>query len=263
MKKKISKISVLHFTKLITRSLLFAATLISYILTFQNSSAETLSKYKSIYFILIFIWIIYFIEILLRFFPSKIESPGCQKQFKTNFVPTGETTPVLQSWKRTFLVALVWIVLNGIIGALYYTKIIDAGILILISLFYSVCDMICILFFCPFQTLMMKNRCCTDCRIYNWDFAMMVTPLIFIPSPYTLSLVILSVVLLIRWEITYKLHPERFSEKTNCSISCKNCNEKLCHHKKQLQIFWKHNSERIKFKGNQIIDITKEKFNIK
>lgn len=183
------------------------------------------------------IWIIYFIEMTARFFPSKLESPGCQKQFARNFKPTGETHPILPSWRRILAVAAAWIALNACIGVLYYLHILDAGILILITLAYGVCDMICILFFCPFQTLFLKNRCCTVCRIYNWDFAMMFTPLVFIPHPYTWSLLFLSLMLLARWEITVHRHPERFSDKTNVCISCKNCTEKLCRHKKQLQQF--------------------------
>ena len=99
--------------------------------------------------------------------------------------------------------------------------------------------MICILFFCPFQTWFMKNRCCAVCRIYNWDFAMMFTPYLFIPNGYTWSLLGMSLLLLIRWEITVHRHPERFAENTNAALSCKNCEEKLCHHKKQLQHLWR------------------------
>jgi hypothetical protein len=95
--------------------------------------------------------------------------------------------------------------------------------------------MICILFFCPFQTWFMKNRCCTTCRIYNWDFAMLCTPFLFVPSFYTWSLLLVSLVVLIHWEITYRRHPERFSERTNQSLRCQNCTEKLCRHKVQLK----------------------------
>ncbi|MBQ9750293.1 MAG: hypothetical protein IJV87_06925, partial [Clostridia bacterium] len=113
---------------------------------------------------------------------------------------------------------------------------------------YGVCDMICILFFCPFQTWFMKNRCCTTCRIYNWDFAMMFTPFIFIPNVYTWSLLGFALALLARWEITVHKHPERFSEKTNACLSCKNCEEKLCHHKQELRGFWEKNKPRFKIK---------------
>ena len=122
----------------------------------------------------------------------------------------------------------------------------DADILVLISLAYGVCDMVCILFFCPFQTFILKNRCCTDCRIYNWDYAMMFTPFLFLPHLYTWSLLGMSLILLARWEITYHLHPERFSIWTNAGMSCRTCKEKLCHHKKQLQGFWKKNKELIR-----------------
>ena len=105
---------------------------------------------------------------------------------------------------------------------------------------YSVCDVICILFFCPFQSWFLKNKCCSACRIYNWDYAMMFTPLFFVRKGYTWSLLALSVALLVRWEIVFYRHPERFSEKTNEYLRCANCTEKLCVHKKQLHALWKH-----------------------
>lgn len=233
-KKRLSLICGFHYAKLIYRLLLLILATIAYIVSKKQNTDELFKGYEKNYWILGIIWVVYAVEMACRFFPSKVESMGCQKQFKQNYNPTGEVIPKLQSWKKTFAVALVWLMLNGIFGALYFTDIIDEGVLILISLFYGVCDMICILFFCPFQTWIMKNRCCGDCRIYNWDFAMMFTPFVFIPNLYTWSLLALSLALLLRWEITLKMHPERFSEKTNANISCVNCQEKLCHHKKQL-----------------------------
>ena len=183
---------------------------------------------------LLLIWVVYAAEMICRFFPSRLESPGCQKQFKRNYKPTGETQPTLPARKGTVTVALVWLALNAVIGVLYFTHIIDVGILLLVSLFYGVCDMICILFFCPFQMWFMKNRCCTTCRIYNWDFAMMFTPLLFIPHAYTWSLLAMSLIILLRWELTLRLRPERFAENTNACLSCKHCDEKLCLHKRHL-----------------------------
>lgn len=235
-RKKLSKTSVLHFIKLTYRSALFIAAVVFYIFSRINGSETLMDWLKRDKAFLIIVWVVMIIEMLLRFFPSNIESMGCQKQFKRNFVPTEIKEAKPNSWKSTLAVALSWIGLNAVIGAIYYMGIIDEGILLLISLAFAVCDMICILFFCPFQTWMMKNKCCTDCRIYNWDFAMMFTPLIFIKSFYSLSLVVCSVLLLIRWEITFKLHPERFLEQTNACLRCNNgCREKLCSHKKQLR----------------------------
>lgn len=239
MKKtsRISKISRMHGIKLVARSLLFASALTLYVINRINNTDEVFGGYEKMIWLLSVIWLVYAVEMLLRFFPSSLESPGCQKQFARNYQPTGGHKPRLQSWKRTFAVAAVWLTLNAAIGVLYMTEIIDAGILVMISLAYGVCDMICILFFCPFQTWFMKNRCCTDCRIYNWDFAMMFTPYVFIPSIYTWSLLAMSILLLLRWEITLRCHPERFAANTNACLSCKNCSEKLCSHKKQLMAF--------------------------
>ena len=92
----------------------------------------------------------------------------------------------------------------------------------------------------------MKNKCCTTCRIYNWDYAMMATPLVFVPTWYTWSLLACALALLIRWEITVRRHPEWFSEQTNCALDCRQCEEKLCHHKKQLRRFLKDNHQRFK-----------------
>ena len=193
--------------------------------------------------IITIIFVIFTAEMIGRFFPSRIESPGCQKQFARNYIKSGETQIAIQDNNGTVLVLLVWIGFNGIFGALYMAGIFDDGIMLLISCAYSVCDMICILFFCPFQTWFLKNKCCSTCRIYNWDFAMMFTPLFFVMKPYTWGLLALSVALLIRWEITFYKHPERFSEKTNEYLRCQNCTEKLCSHKKQLKTLWKQVAE--------------------
>ena len=238
----------MHYVKLVYRSALYILALIMYILSRTREGGGMLHELKRDYWLLGIIWVVYALEMAFRFFPSRLESMGCQRQFKRNFQPTGESDPQLQSPKRTLSVALAWLLLNGLIGVLYYTGIIDRGILVLISLTYGVCDMICILFFCPFQTWFMKNRCCAVCRIYNWDFAMMFTPLIFIMSAYTWSLVGMSLLLLARWELGIKLHPERFSDRTNACVSCHNCKEKLCHHKKQLRSFWAKNKARFRLK---------------
>ncbi len=243
--KKLTPITKMHYAKLIYRSALFLAALVIYVFGKLKSSETANEGFFATYLILGIVWLVYAVEMLLRFFPSKLESPGCQKQFKRNYKPTGETKPYWHSWKRTFAAAAAWFALNGAIAALYFTKIIDAGILVLVSLAYGICDMICILFFCPFQTWFLKNRCCVDCRIYNWDFAMMFTPFVFLPHLYTWSLLAMSLAILIRWEVTLRVHPERFSARTNACISCQHCEEKLCRHKKQLKGFWQKNRERI------------------
>ena len=238
-KRKIhlSTISLLHCWKLFFRGglLLICAAIYVYdrILAAQNGTIFL--GFITRPHIMWFIWVVFALEMLLRFFPSRMESAGCQKVFARNYRPAPQPQKPRDDRMATWAILGAWLALNGVIAALYFTHIIDAGILILISLAYSVCDMICILFFCPFQTWFLKNKCCGTCRIYNWDFAMMFTPLVLVPHPFTWSLFGLGLALVIHWEITHFRHPERFYEETNCALSCANCEERLCAHKTQLR----------------------------
>ena len=236
---RLTPVSILHYVRLTYRSILFFTALVLYILgriRHDDLMTHALEKRPAIVLV---IWGVFVIEMFLRFFPFRLESPGSQKQFSKNYIKSGETNIVIPDNNATFLVALIWIVLNAFFGALRMRNILDDGILILLCSFYSVCDMICILFFCPFQTWFLKNKCCGTCRIYNWDYAMMFTPLFFVAESYAWSLLVLSIALLIRWELTFYLHPERFSENTNEYLRCRNCKEKLCAHKTQLKTMWK------------------------
>ncbi len=240
-KIKPTKTVCLHYFKLIFRSLLFIAALVLYIYNTIHPSGDYFGGFEQNDAFLAAIWVIFIIEMILRFFPSKLESMGCQKQFKKNYreIPHKEKRVAVHPWIVTFAVASAWIALNAVIGVLYFTNIIDRGILLLICLAYSVCDVICILFFCPFQVWFMKNKCCVTCRIYNWDYAMMFTPLIYIPNIYAWTLLGVALILLFKWELRYRIYPERYCEKTNASLSCANCTEKLCHQKSQLIEFRK------------------------
>ena len=241
--RRISIVSTWHYIRLVYRSVLFVLLLISYIRYKLFSGAPVIERVERIPTVIYVTWLVFVVEMIARFFPSKYESPGCQKQFARNYIKSGSTEIVIADNNSTVLIALIWIVFNGIFGALHMAGVLDDGVMVLLCSVYSICDIICILFFCPFQTWFMKNKCCSTCRIYNWDYAMMFTPLFFIRKTYTWSLLALSVALLVRWEITFYLHPERFSEKTNDYLRCANCTEKLCAHKTQLKSLWKQIEE--------------------
>lgn len=248
---RLTPVSTLHYIRLTYRSILFCAALVLYILgriRHDNIMTDALQKRPVI---VVMIWCVFVVEMILRFFPSRLESPGCQKQFARNYIKSGSTQIEIHDNNATMLVALIWICFNMIFWLLYTNGIFDDGIMLLLCCFYSVCDMICILFFCPFQSWLMKNKCCSSCRMYNWDYAMIFTPFAFVRNPFAFSLLVLSLALLFRWEITFYRHPERFSEKTNKYLSCERCTEKLCAHKKQLHSLWKQiaefTAERTKF----------------
>lgn len=221
-----SRITKVHYGYLIIRILLFVSIFISHI--FGNDWLKENVKY----FCDLVVWLFFIGCMLHRLLPFNrdVSSMGNQKIFKKNFIPT-EIKDIKRDTKSAIMVAIVWILLNLPFGILYLLDYLSADFMMLLALFYSVCDYICILFYCPFQKWMMKNKCCNTCRIYNWDFAMMFTPLIFIPNFYNYTLVILSIVVLVIWEINYYLHTERFHEETNENLKCKNCKEFMCKNK--------------------------------
>ena len=260
IKKRITPIVWMHYVKLILRSMLFMAALIVYIVNRINKTGLTFGGFEKNSIILFIVGGFFIIEMIMRLIPHGLESMGCQKQFEKNYKPKKyEGKPEIQSPLATFCVFASWIALNAIIGMLYFAHIIDGGILILISLAFSVCDIICILFFCPFQTWTMKNKCCGTCRIYNWDYAMMFTPLVFVPNYFTWTLLGIALVIVIKWELYVWLFPERFSEKCNASLSCAMCKEKLCQHKSQLQSFLKKRSKKFNLRGNILYRLNKDK----
>ena len=241
---KWSSMSKSHLIKLIYRSILFLSALIYFVVMLATKKA---SYGESVLFVsfgngipvfLIIMTLVFVPEMVMRFFPNGHEAMGTQKMYKSNFIPAQnkEAKPLTMHWSRTLLVFGAWALLNGTIGLLNIFGIIADDIMVILSLAYSICDLICIMFFCPFQKFMMINKCCQTCRIYNWDYPMMFTPflfLIFKPGPILHYVMIaFALVVLLTWEITYKRHPERFSEVTNDHLSCRNCQEKLCRHNK-------------------------------
>lgn len=241
----LSHFFIYHYLKLAFRVLLFVSALVLYIVNRVEGSELPFGEIGAHPVFWAFWWICLAAGMILRLFPSKLETIGCQKQLKRNYVPISDEKPSLTSWHATFTLTVCWIALNLVFGVLYFTDVFDAGILMLISFAYGICDIVCILFFCPIRDWFLKNKCCADCRIYNWDYAMMFTPFIFIPHPYTWSLLGMSLVLLIVWEIMYKLHPERFAKNTNGSLACQNCKEQPCRHKKRIQRILKSGKEKL------------------
>ncbi len=236
---RVTAVSLVHYIRLFYRSVILIVLLVCYVMNKLEGRGSIIDMIESMPQVIWIVWVVFVMEMIFRFFPSRFESPGCQKQFARNYQKSGKTDVQISDNNASVLVMLVWISFNMIFGALHMIGVLDDGIMLILCSVYSVCDVICILFFCPFQTWLLKNKCCSSCRIYNWDYAMMFTPLFFVEKDYLWTLLALSLVLMIRWEITFYRHPERFSENTNDYIKCANCSEKLCAHKNQLQGLWK------------------------
>ena len=181
------------------------------------------------------LWICWVIDMVLQIVPIKNKvALGSQKLFANRFKPIREKVNyenlrsyVVSTTKSAYKVFLLWCLLIIVIGILYRYGIIDKMVLFMISVFFYVCDLICVLIWCPFR-LMMKNRCCTTCRIFNWDHLMMFSPLIFVGGFYAISLVVLAILAWLIWELCVMMYPERFWEITNVALRCSECTDKLC-----------------------------------
>ena len=159
---------------------------------------------------------------------------GSQKLFAMRFKPILEkvNAPALRQYivnttRSAFWVMLLWIALIALIGRLHAMKILNHAALFVISVAFYVCDLICVLIWCPFR-LIMKNKCCTTCRIFNWDHIMMFSPMLFVGGFYAVSLMAAATAVWALWEACVALYPERFWEQTNGALKCANCTDKLC-----------------------------------
>ena len=187
------------------------------------------------------LWLGFMLMIIGHISPIKNLSMAVRKAEKKEYVEQ-ENYSELELLKyvqdqnaKAWKVMLIWLIFNAVFGLLYLFDIIDITDLLMLTVFYFLCDYICILIFCPFQTGIMKNRCCVNCRIYDWGHFMMFTPMLFIQNFYSWSLFFTSCVVLIKWEITYAKHPERFYSGANKNLQCANCKDKICQIKNCLQ----------------------------
>ena len=182
------------------------------------------------------LWGLWVLDMVLQMIPSRrFIALGSQKQFGKHFQPAPRTPDrdalrgfIKSSNRSAAAILIVWILLVVVVGGLYLLGILDRGILVLLSAAFYVCDLICVLFWCPFRVFFMKNRCCTTCRIFNWDHLMMFLHLLFIPGFFTLSLGIASVIIFLVWEVLFHRHPERFWDRSNRALRCISCTDQLC-----------------------------------
>ncbi len=186
------------------------------------------------------IWLIFMLTMISHLFPREKVTMALLKGRSEKFVPDEKYQRVelleyvhdsnIKAWK----VMLVWLMLNAVVGLLYLLGILETVDLLMLTIFYYLSEYICFLFFCPFQTLLMKNKCCVNCRIYDWGHFMMFTPMLFIQNFFSWSLFFTSCVVLIHWELVYAKHPERFWEGANRSLRCQNCKDKTCRIKNKI-----------------------------
>ncbi len=181
------------------------------------------------------LWGLWVADMFLQIVPIKNRiALGSQKLFASRFRPIREKINkkalkayIVNTTKSAYLVFSLWCALIAVIAVLYYTHIIDKKWLFMVSVLFYVCDLICVLIWCPFR-LILKNRCCTTCRIFNWDHIMMFSPIVFMGGFFAVSLFAVSFIAWLVWELCVLIYPERFWHESNIALKCSECTDKLC-----------------------------------
>lgn len=231
----VSKTRKNYLWRFIGRVLIFALCILIYFYLPKSFVVLNSRNFLKTFSPLHLLWVIWMFDIILQIIPIKNEIPiGSQKLFANRFKPIKEnfnrkklTNYITSTTRSAYKVMIIWLALIFTLGILYFDHKISKEILFLISVFFYVCDLICVLFWCPFR-LIMKNKCCTTCRIFNWDHLMMFSPLIFIGGFYSISLLGMSIIAWFVWEFCVLVYPERFCEMTNTALKCSECTDKLC-----------------------------------
>lgn len=177
------------------------------------------------------LWFLTVIVILKRFVPYLNKKINLGKIYRINYIETGPDNP---SKRERFIKYKIKIDSGAIRSAIYWVLLIltmwlwrKAGLLsdlwiFIIVVFFIFMDEFCASVWCPFQAII-GNKCCNTCRINNWGYFMAFSPMIFVPSFWTYSILFLSTLAILQWEYQYYKHPERFFELYNASLMCKNC----------------------------------------
>ena len=181
------------------------------------------------------LWVVWVMDMVQQIIPLRNQVPlGSQKLFANRFRPIREKinyealrSYIVTTTKAAYKVFLLWWLMILLIGVLHVYGVVNKTGLFLISVVFYVCDLICVLIWCPFR-LLMKTRCCTTCRIFNWDHLMMFSPMLFMGGFYGISLLVLAILAWLVWELCIMMYPERFWDQSNLALKCSECTDKLC-----------------------------------
>lgn len=202
----------------------------------------TFFRHFSVLHLLWGLWVWY---ILKKFLPLKERMPrGCRKYRRQEFIPTDayrlwkeqpENTEEHEEFLRQYRkerrandVGAAWVFAAWIAAALAMYllqkhQILGTREFLIGSALFYVGDLVCLLIWCPFRDIFMKTRCCTQCRIYNWDVLMLIVPILFVRGFFSYSLLLPALAVVGTWEWNYRRHPERFLPSSNACLQCRNC----------------------------------------
>ncbi len=199
---------------------LYQTTIVDYII--NHKLFNTIS-------ILHLFWIIILIEMFKIIFPKFNRHSYNGKHLKKHFIPVNNYNKeqliyfTKQNNKKAMFSVIFWIILNTPFVILYFLGYLKPQFFYWLFFLYYFFDTICINIFCVFHMFIMRNKCCNECRIYNWSYFMYCIPLLFIPTIWNYLLILISIIILIQWEISLYRHPERFSSISNSNLQCQHC----------------------------------------
>ena len=230
-----SEIRKRYTIRLICRCLILVVCLIASFVSPNLFGALEHNAFFDRFTVVHLLWIVWVIDMIQQIIPIKNKvALGSQKLFLNRFKPIRDRINhdalrdyVVSTTKAAYRVMLLWCALLIVVAIAYYKGTIGRIGLFIISVTFYVCDLICVLIWCPFR-LMMNTRCCTTCRIFNWDHFMMFSPLAFMGGFFALSLFVIAVIALLVWEFCILIHPERFWDRSNAALKCSECTDKLC-----------------------------------
>jgi hypothetical protein len=217
-------------TKLVTKGLLFLITF-AMVLLDGHVLLRILTYPLAFFRVFHIFWLLVVLLLLKRLFPAFNHKLSSGKAFARYYSPrqpdARNSRERLREVKGSadrgaIQSALCWLMVVAAIGALRAAGVLDLAWLIVIALFFVFMDQFCISVWCPFKWLT-RAKCCNSCRINNWGYCMAFSPLVFYPSFWTYSLILLSLIVVAQWEYLYLRYPERFFEASNENLLCKLC----------------------------------------
>ena len=188
------------------------------------------------------LWALTVFILIKRMVPRFNKKISSRKVFGRFYREAGGITPARDEKLRSLKAktdrgalksAFYWLLLLADISLWRMVGMLSDTWIYIIVLFFVFMDQFCVTVFCPFKWLA-QGKCCSTCRINNWGYIMAFSPLIFIQSFWTWSIVALSIIVVIQWEYLYYRFPERFYETHNAALMCRNCTTE-CTGKRKLR----------------------------
>lgn len=180
---------------------------------------------------------------VFQFLPLVFHIAGWKKWRKYGFTasPQYKSSPVLEleeikqirSMDFALLRALlIYAIPVAALWVLYFLGKIGGPEIFMAVMILYFGEMVAYNLFCPLR-IVMKNKCCNDCRINHWHPIMLVSPFLVVPGVVTWTLCGFAIVFAFVGELNFRMHPERFLEKTNAELRCEKCNKDLCPKKRK------------------------------